>query len=98
MAAVTQIAIAVIPVLILSTASAIYLNRRRSNRLYQRLFGMDDDPADEGYVPAMTERMETIDANVKELNHQRINDIEDRLDDLQAGLSTLQAHYEDDED
>jgi len=95
MALLTQIIIGVIPVLILTTASAIYLNRRRSNKLYQRLFGLDSDPADEGYIPTMKERMESIDENVKELNHHRINNIEDRMDGLDDRLDAIQTHLQD---
>jgi len=88
---VEQLLIAVVPALILTTGGAIYLNRRKSNRLYQRLFGMGDDAADDGYIPSMNKRVESIDKNVKDLNHRRIDDIEERLDSLGESIETIET-------
>jgi len=92
----SQLLIAVVPAAAIAAAGAIYLNRRRSDRLYQRLFGMDDDPDDEGYIPQMNTRVQSIDENVRELNHERIDTIEGRLDDLQDSIETLEARLPDD--
>jgi len=94
----TQLLIAILPVLILSTGTAIYLNRRKSDRIYQRLFGLEDDPADKGYIPEMDAKVETINQNVKELNHQRINDIEKQLDGVQSSIENLQTRMDTQED
>jgi len=85
-----QLVIAIVPVLVVSTATAIYLNRRRSDRLYQRLFGINNDPTDEGYIPDMDRRLDSIDENVNDLNHRRIDDIEERLDALHDSVLALQ--------
>jgi len=90
MGLLTQIVIAVVPVIVVVTGTAIYLNRRRSNKLHQRLFGLESDPADKGYIPEMNDMVNEIDANVKDLNHRRIDDIEARLDELQDSISTLE--------
>jgi len=89
MSLIEQILIAVVPVLMMTIGTAIYLNRRRSNKLYQRLFGMEDDPADDGYIPEMNEAMERIDENVHNLNHNRIDHIEERLDGLGESINKL---------
>jgi len=98
MSLLTQALIALLPVLVVTTATAIYLNRRKSDRLYQRLFGLSDDPADDGYIPEMNDRVESIDENVHELNHHRIDDIEDRLDTLQASMSSVEQRLTETED
>jgi len=94
MTLLTEILIAVVPLLIVTTATAIYFNRRRSEKLYQRLFGFADDPQDEGAISEMNEKMKSIDANVKDLNHRRIDDIEGRLDTLQDGLESLESKFD----
>jgi len=98
MGLLTQVVIAVVPVIIVVTGTAIYLNRRRSNRLYQRLFGLESDPADDGYIPEMNHMVNEIDENVKELNHRRINDIEVRLDELQDSISSIESRIPDPKD
>lgn len=54
--------------------TAIYFNRRRLNRLYQRLFGLDADDTDPGYVPEMNEKLddlrEQVDRQQTELSEQ----------------------------
>jgi len=97
MALLTQIVIAVVPIIVVVTGTAIYLNRRRSNRLHQRLFGLESDPADDGYIPEMDRMMNEIDANVKDLNHRRIDDIEERLDTLQESIHSLESRITDQE-
>jgi len=101
MSLLTDAIIALIPLIVVTAAGAIYLNRRRSNKLYQRLFGLDDDPADVGYIPQMSEKMDNISENVEELNHRRITDIEDRMDGLDDRLGEIQRHlreYPDEDD
>jgi len=92
MSLLTDLVIAVAPILVVATASAIYLNRRSLNQLYQRLFGLDDDPADDGYIQEMDRTMNEIHENVEELNHRRITDIEERLDDLDEKTTDIQMH------
>jgi len=94
---VEQLLIAVVPALILTTGGAIYLNRRKSNRMYQRLFGMGEDAADDGYIPTMNKRVESIDENVKDLNHNRIDDIEERLEDLRKSMETIETRLTEEE-
>jgi len=94
----THILIGVIPVLIVTTGTAIYLNRRKSDRLYQRLFGLEGDPADDGYIPTMNERVENINKNVKELNHDRIDTIENRLDELSEDIGILDSRLIEEEE
>jgi len=89
---VEQLLIAIVPVTVATAGTAIYLNRRRSEKLYQRLFGINNDPTDEGYIPDMDRRLDSIDENVRDLNHRRIDDIEERLDDLHDGLASLEEN------
>jgi len=95
---INQILLAVVPVLLLATGTAIYVNRRKSEKLYQRLFGLEDDPQDEGYIPTMSTRLDEINDNVNELNHQRINNIEDRMDTLSERIGDVQAHLKGEKD
>lgn len=45
----------------LSTLSAaVYANRRKLNKLYQRLFGMDADETDEGYMVRMDAKLDRL--------------------------------------
>lgn len=62
-------------VLILGTA--IYLNRKKLNSLYQRLFGMEADTSDEGYIIEMNEKLDKLAAKM-EADHQAVMQ---RLDD-----------------
>jgi len=98
MSLIAQALIALLPVLVVTTATAIYLNRRRSNKLYQRLFGLSHDPADDGYIPEMNNRVESIDKNVRELNHDRIDKIEDRLNTLQDSITVIDKRLSENEE
>jgi len=98
MTLLTQMLIALLPVVVVTTATAIYLNRRKSDKIYQRLFGLSDDPTDNGAMHELSDKIDSIDTNVKDLNHRRIDDIEDRLDTLQESMSALDARLAKEED
>jgi len=101
MTLIEQLLVAMVPVVLVTVGTAIYLNRRRSDRLYQRLFGLDDDPEDEGYIPMISEQVEDIDKNVTELNHTRIDTIEEQLNNVHSRIDELNkrmAEQEDEED
>lgn len=68
---------------------AIYYNRRQSNKLYQRLFGLDDDNIDDGYMNKMESKLTTMDGKLDELNHQRIENVEIKLDALENQLEDI---------
>jgi len=93
----TQLTLAIVPVVVVSGATAIYLNRRKSNMLYQRLFGLSDDPTDNGAMQDITVKVDSIDENVKDLNHNRIDDIEERLEDLRKSMETIETRLTEEE-
>jgi len=89
-----QVLIALLPMIVISAAAAIYLNRQRLNALFQRLFGLDTDNSDDGYLPRLDDKIDILDDKMDELNHQRINalesqvsNVEDRLDRIHERLA-----------
>jgi len=98
MTLVAQLLLAIVPVLLVTTGTAIYLNRRKSDRLYQRLFGLQDDETDDGAMHDLFQKIDSIDENVHELNHRRIDDIEARLDTLQESISGLETRLAEEEE
>lgn len=54
----------------LTLGGAVYFNRRRLNRLWQRLFGMDDDETDEGYIVEIDTKLDTLQEQMNEQHRQ----------------------------
>lgn len=86
---VLDVIIALIPVIAVGAATAIYYNRQKTNKLYQRLFGLNEDEIDDGYIIEMTGKLDKMDGKLDELNHHRIKDIEEKLEELQSRLDKL---------
>jgi len=90
-----QLLLAVLPLVVATAGTAIYLNRRKSDKLYQRLFGLEDDPTDDGAMHDITNQLDGIDSNVRELNHERIDNIEERLDKLGESIGMIRERLDD---
>lgn len=55
-----DIIITLTPVVLSVVGTAIYMNRRRINKLYQRLFGMSEDDTDRGYIVRINNTIQEI--------------------------------------
>jgi len=84
-----QVLIALLPMIVVSAATAIYLNRQRLNALFQRLFGLDTDSSDDGYLPRLDEKIDILDDKMDELNHERISGLESHVGNIEERLQTL---------
>jgi len=62
------------------------------------MFGLEDDPTDSGAMNDLSSQIQSIDKNLKDLNHHRIDDIEERLDTLQTSIERLDTRLSDEED
>jgi len=97
MSLIEQTLIAITPLLLATVGTAIYLNRRKADKLYQRMFGLKDDDTDSGAMNEMDAKLEDIGKNVRELNHERIDNIEERLDTLQESITSLEERLTEEE-
>jgi len=81
-----------IPLAIIILGTAIYYNRKKTDKLYQRLFGLNADEIDKGYILKMSSDMKNIEEKLDKLNHRRIQDIEIQIDELQSSLKTVESN------
>lgn len=54
-----------------SVAGAVYLNRRRLDRLYQRLFGLDEDDLDDGVLREIDQKLDRVETRMDE-HHREV--------------------------
>lgn len=88
----TEIAISILTPLmtvIFVVGGVILYNRKKTDKLYQRLFGLEEDDVDSGYMVNMEKKLEEMDGKLDELNHQRIQDLEVQLEGLENELDEL---------
>jgi len=98
MSVLLKLLVGIVPVALFTFATAVYLNRRRLNKLHQRLFGLDKDPVDDGYILEMNEKMDRIYDNVQELNQRRLDSVEERLETLTENVRDIRKSVRDEEE
>jgi len=84
-----QALLTLLPILVVTIGTAIYLNRQKTQALYQRLFGLDEDAADDGFLVRMDDKIDIIDEKMDELNHQRINSLETQVEQIHDRIQDL---------
>lgn len=68
-------------------ATAVYFNRRRLNTLYQRLFGMDADKTDHGYIHRMDRKLDRLH---EQMNRQH-DEVYEKLREMNGEKDNMQA-------
>lgn len=89
--------IALIPVVSSVIGTAVYYNRKKTNKLYQRLFGLNEDEIDTGYIIEMTNDMDNIEGKIDELNHKRIQNLEVQMEALQNEVERISERLTEEE-
>lgn len=62
--------------------TAVYLNRRRLNKLWQRLFGMEADATDDGYIIEMDQKLDNLCEQMNEQHQQVYSKLEEMNGDV----------------
>lgn len=83
---------ALIPLAIIILGTAVYYNRQKTNKLYQRLFGLNADKIDKGYILKMSKDMDSIEEKIDELNQSKIRTIEAQIEELQNDLQAVEEN------
>lgn len=73
---------------IATIGGGVYSNRQKINMLFQRLFGMDADPGDEGYIEEMNEKLDEIHEQMDGQHREMMNEVRSQRDDGDSSESS----------